>query len=323
MKKALIILASLVVLILILLFTLPYFFKDDIKAAIDKELASSINADVHFELDNFSVSLFPNFPNLTVGIEDLSIAGRDEFAGKTLFSTKNLEVEVNLKKILFDDQLSIQGISLDQPHIWIKVLADGKANYDIAVPSEEPVETPEETPAEEPFKISIEHWQIINGDITYDDETIPFVLELTDVNHKGSGDFSLTVFDMDTQTDATLATVSYDGAEYIKNRHITANAVLSMDLDQYKFTFKNNEFKLNDFALGMDGWFSMPEEGYDMDLTITSKDNSFKSLLSLIPAMYATDFDGLKASGTVDFNTTLKGLYTDEKIPAFKVYMGI
>lgn len=324
MKKALIIFVSLLVIIFGILITLPYFFKDDIKAAIDKELAASVNADINFDLDNFSVSLFPNFPNLTVGIKELGVVGRDDFAGKVLFSAQNMEVEVNLKKILFDDEMSIQGILLDQPHIWVKVLANGKANYDIAIPSEEPEEETEEVAEEsEPFNISIEHWQIINGDVTYDDETIPFVLQITELNHKGSGDFSLTVFDMNTETDATLATVSYDGAEYISNRHLSANMVLSMDLDQFKFTFKDNEFKLNDFAMGMDGWFSMPEEGYDMDLSVTSRDNSFKSVLSLIPAMYASDFDAIKASGSMDFNTTLKGMYTDDRMPAFKVNMGI
>ena len=34
---------------------LPRIFKDDIKAAIDKELAKSINADVVFDANNFSL----------------------------------------------------------------------------------------------------------------------------------------------------------------------------------------------------------------------------------------------------------------------------
>ena len=85
MKKAIIILASLVVILLGILISLPYFFKDDIKAEIDKELAASVNADIKFDIDNFSVSLFPNFPNLTVGVKELGVIGRDEFAGKVLF----------------------------------------------------------------------------------------------------------------------------------------------------------------------------------------------------------------------------------------------
>ncbi len=324
MKKALIIIASLVVVLLGILITLPYFFKDDIKAAIDKELAASVNADINFNIDNFSVSLFPNFPNLTVGIKELGVTGRDEFAGKVLFSTQNFEVELNLKKILFDDQMSVQSIVLDHPIIWVKVLANGKANYDIAIATDEEVEVEEVVEeASEPFSMSIEKWQIINGRVTYDDETIPFILDIKDLNHTGSGDFSLTVFDMLMQTDATLATVSYDGVEYMKNRKLTADMAMAMDLDQMKFTFKDNEFKVNDFAMGMDGWFSMPEEGFDMDLKISSANNSFKSVLSLVPALYATDFEGLTASGSVDFGITLKGLYTDDRMPAFNVSMGI
>jgi len=324
MKKAFIIFASLVVILLGILISLPYFFKDDIKAAIGKELAASINADINFEIENFSVSLFPNFPNLTVGIKDLGIIGRDDFAGKVLFSTQNFEVEINLKKILFDDEMSVQSIVLDTPIIWVKVLEDGKANYDIAIATDETpeVEAPEEE-SSEPFNMSIENWQIINGSVTYDDETIPFIVEIEELNHTGSGDFSLTVFDMLMQSDAMLATVSYDGVEYMKNRKLKADMAMAMDLDQMKFTFKDNEFKVNDFAMGMDGWFSMPEEGFDMDLNISSANNSFKSVLSLVPALYATDFEGLTASGSVDFGTSLKGLYSDNRMPAFNVSMGI
>lgn len=324
MKKALIIFVSLIIIIIGILVTLPYFFKDDIKAAIDKELAASVNADINFELDNFSVSLLPNFPNLTIGIHELAVIGRDEFAGKTLFSTQLFEVELNLKKILFDDQMSVQGILLDHPVIWVKVLKDGKANYDIAIDTgeaEEPKE--EEVESAEPFSMSIENWQIIGGDITYDDETIPFLMEIKELNHAGSGDFSLTIFDMLMQTEATLATISYDGVTYMKNKQLTADMEMGMDLDQFKFTFKDNSFSVNQFAMGMDGWFSMPEEGFDMDLTISSTNNSFKSVLSLVPALYATDFEGLTAAGAVDFGTTLKGVYTDDRMPAFNVNMGI
>ncbi len=325
MKKAIIIFASLLVVLFGILLSLPYFFKEDIKAAIDEELAASVNADINFDIDNFSVSLFPNFPNLTVGIQDFAVVGRDDFAGKVLFSTQKFEVVINLKKIVFDDQMSVEGILLDHPVIWIKVLANGKANYDIAIPSEEVEEEIEENSEEtsESFNMFIEKWQIIGGDITYDDETIPFLMEIKALNHTGSGDFSLTLFDMNMQTEATLATISYDDVTYMENKKLTADMTLAMDMDQMKFTFNENVFKLNDFAMGVDGWFSMPENGFDMDLKITSKNNSFKSVLSLIPALYATDFEGLTASGSVDFNTSLKGMYTDNRMPAFNVFMGI
>src|SRR5688572_14185405 len=126
MKKALkwflIVFGGLIVLILAAAFILPIVFKDDIKAAIDKELAKSVNADVIFDVDKFDLSLFTHFPNITVELEDLGVMNRAPFEGQMLFATNKFEVEVNLKDILFGDQLRVKGISLIRPVINIKVL---------------------------------------------------------------------------------------------------------------------------------------------------------------------------------------------------------
>src|SRR5688572_20886281 len=104
MKKALkwifIILGGLLILILAAAFILPIVFKDDIKAAIDKEIAKSVNAEVVFDVDKFNLTLFRNFPNVTVQMGDLGVINREPFDGQVLFATDRFEVEVNLKEIL-------------------------------------------------------------------------------------------------------------------------------------------------------------------------------------------------------------------------------
>jgi len=316
---------GIVILVVVLfgaLIAAPYLFKDQIKATIDEQLAKNVNADINFDIDNFSVSILPNFPNITVSIGDLSVIGRDKFAGEVLFSMDKFMLGVNLKKLLFDDQMSIQSINLVNPQIFIKILADGSANYDIAISGEqEPVV--EDSGESAKFSMAIENWQISNGHIIYDDATIPTYVDLEHFNHTGDGNFSLSVFDLNLQANTVIKEITYDGARYLSNKNLALDMTLNMDLDQMKFSFKDNEFKLNEFTMGMSGWFSMPEKGYDMDLNISSSNNSFKSILSLVPALYANDFDGLTAAGTVDFSTTLKGLYTDDRMPAFTVNLGI
>jgi hypothetical protein len=321
-KKILIGLTILIVVLFGAVIAAPYLFKDQIKATIDEQIAANLNAEVIFDIDNFSLSLLSNFPNLTTSIKELGVIGRGEFAGQVLFAIDKFEVEVSLGKLLFDDQMSIQSVSLTNPQIFIKVLPDGSANYDIAISSEE-VEVDTISTEAGDFSMAIEEWQISGGHIIYDDETIPAYIEIENFNHSGSGNFSLSVFDLELKTDVNLKTISYDGENYLSNRHFQADMILNMDLDQMKFIFKDNEFKLNEFVMGMDGWFSMPEEGFDMDLNISSANNSFKSVLSLVPALYATDFDGLVATGSVDFGAMLKGLYNDDNMPAFTVNLGI
>jgi len=321
LKKVLITLGALFLILISAIISAPFLFKDQIKAIIDEQIAANINAEVIFDIDNFSLSLLPNFPNLTAGISELGVIGRDEFAGEVLFAIDEFKVEVNLKKLIFDDQMSIQSISLISPQIFIKVLADGKANYDIAIPSEEIEQEP--ATEETNFSLAIESWEIANGEIIYDDATTATYIKLSELNHSGSGNFSLTVFDLGMETDVILSQISYGGDNYLDNKRLKMEMVLGMDLDQMRFEFKENTIALNEFSFGFDGWLAMPGDDIDMDITFNSKDNSFKSIISLIPAIYSNDFNDLESSGTFQFDGAVKGIYNEISLPAFNLNMAI
>ncbi len=320
MKKALkwtfIIVGGLLILILAAAFIIPIVFKDDIKAAIDKELAKSVNADVVFDVDKFSLSLFSNFPNITAVMNDLGVINREPFAGEVLFATEQLEVEVNLKDILFGDQLRLKGISLVRPVINVKVMQDGRANYDIAVPSTDTTTTTEESGD---FSFGIDHWGIVDGTVVYNDQSIPFLMEVKGLNHSGSGDFTQDVFDLTTKTVVDTLNVGYDGDMYLTDKRVEIDMTISIAEEYTKYTFKENSAKINDFAMSFDGWFKMNENDYGMDIAFKSPDNSFKSLLSIVPGMYSSSFNNIETKGDLAFNGAVKGTYSEKQMPAFNV----
>ena len=92
MKKVLIILASLIGLILIAAIALPILFKDDIQAAIDKELDNALNAKVYYDTDAFSVTLFKSFPDISVTVGDFGIVGIEPFETDTLADIKEFSL---------------------------------------------------------------------------------------------------------------------------------------------------------------------------------------------------------------------------------------
>jgi len=320
MKKALIIVGLVFAVLLAAAFILPIVFKDDIKAAIDKELAKSVNADVVFDANKFSLSLFRNFPNITAEMKDFGVINREPFAGEVLFAAESFQVEVNLKDILFGSQMSLKGITIVRPLINIKVLADGRANYDIAIASTDTTTTAEESGE---FSFSIDHWEVVEGDIVYDDKSIPFLLEMKNVNHSGSGDFTQSVFDLKTTTTADTLNVGYDGDLYLENKHAAVDMTISIAEDYTKYTFKENSAKLNDFAMSFDGWFKMNENDYGMDISFKSPENTFKSLLSLVPGMYSESFKNIETSGDLAFNGFVKGTYSETQMPAFNVALKV
>jgi hypothetical protein len=110
------------VLFLAAAFALPIIFKDDILAAVDKAIDKSVNAKVYYDTDKFDLTLFKNFPNVTVAMGDFGVVGIDEFAGDTLADIHSFDLVFNLKSLIFDDQPRISGIHLEQTRIYVKVL---------------------------------------------------------------------------------------------------------------------------------------------------------------------------------------------------------
>ncbi|MEO1051489.1 MAG: AsmA-like C-terminal region-containing protein [Bacteroidota bacterium] len=324
LKFLMITLLSLVILIVAAAIIIPTFFKDDIKAAIDAELAKSVNADVVYDADNFGLSLFSNFPNITATMEYFGVINRAPFEDEILFRVEKLEVEVNLSSVLFSDKPSLKGITLVHPEVNVKVLADGSANYDIAVPSDAPVEettTTEEAPAD--FSFGIDHWQIIDGHIVYDDKSIPYFMELKGVQLTGSGDLTQDVFDLATKATIDSINISFDGTEYLSNKRADIDMILSISDEYGKYTFKENTVKVNDFAFGFDGFLALEDDGFPMDITFKTKENSFKSLLSLVPGVFTEGFEDIKSEGSLSFNGAVKGKYTDATMPAFNINLKV
>ena len=324
MKKFLIIIASIFILIIAAAFIVPVVFKDDIKAVVDDALAESVNADIVWDTEDFSLSLFSNFPNVTAGLNNFGVINRAPFEGQILFAVSELEVEVDLFSLL-GDQIKINGIILNTPEIFIKVLEDGTANYDIAMASEEAAPA-EPTAGTEPaaYNIGIDHWEISNGHIIYDDASLPFKLEMKNLQHTGSGDLNQDEFDLDTFTQVDSVTVKFDGVEYLSDKAITADAIINISDEFGRYTFKENRVSVNDFMLSFDGFLALlPDGSMDMDINYSAPESTFKSLLSLVPGVYTQDFKDIQSSGILSFSGGVKGTYDSLNLPAFDLALNV
>ena len=322
MKKVLIILGILFGLLLIAIVTAPIIFKDDIQQAIDQAMDDSLNAEVYYDPDQFSLSLISNFPDFTVSLGDFGIVGVQEFVGDTLVSVNSFQITVDVMSAITGDQIKIKEVLLDEPKIEVLVMETGLANYDIAKEStadEEP-ESTEESPVEEgesssDISIGVEKWAITNGQLIYLDQSMNVTATILGLNHEGSGDFTLDVFDMRTLTSIDGVFFSFEGEEYLANKRFEADINLNMDMAQMKFTFLENRIALNDFAVVADGFVSMPSEDIEMNITFGGSDIDLKSILSLIPGAYQEYLDGITATGTINFDGLVKGTFNETTMP--------
>ncbi|HTE08156.1 MAG TPA: hypothetical protein VK628_05300, partial [Flavitalea sp.] len=89
MKKFFKITGITLLVLLIVLFTLPFLFKGKIISIIKAEINKNINAKVEFQ--DVDISLIRKFPRVSVAIEELQVTGNGLFVGDTLIAAKNID----------------------------------------------------------------------------------------------------------------------------------------------------------------------------------------------------------------------------------------
>jgi hypothetical protein len=315
MKKVLIIIASIITLLFVAAILIPVIFRDDIEKLVRKSIDDNIDAHVYYDPSKFDLTIIRSFPNPTASIRDFGIVGKGVFAGDTLFSTGNFGITIELFS-LFGDEYRVKSIIMEKPRIQVKVLKSGAANYEIAKETEESIADSLETSS---FKMNIAKWIINDGYFSYEDRTMDYEMILEGIDHEGSGDLTLDVYDLKTLTTVQKTMVNYEGVKYLNGQKVWADAIINIDMPAFRFTFKENKASINDFPFSFDGWYAMPAEDMDMDISFATEKASIKSLFSLIPGVYTEGYANIKAEGDLSCNGFVKGTYSETSMPAFNI----
>ncbi|MBP8823810.1 MAG: AsmA family protein [Flavobacteriales bacterium] len=318
-KRILLVFGILIVLLLVAAVLIPVLYKDKIEAAVKEQVNKSINATVDW--GDWDISLLRSFPNASVEVKNVKVCNKAPFEGVCLADLGEVRATIATMS-LFSDQIKIREVALVEPVIHIKVLQDGRANWDIAMPDSTTAELPEDT-ATTRFNVALKQYSITKGHIMYDDESLPIMMDLQDVEHTGKGDFTQDLFTLSTNTTVERTTVAYDGVKYLRNAKANLQADIDMDLPRMKFTFKDNNILVNQLELGLDGWLAMPADDIDMDLTWNMKKSDIGTLLSLVPAEFASDLKGVDLSGKAAFSGYVKGTYNEQTSPGFGVNINV
>jgi hypothetical protein len=307
--------------ILVILFVAPFIFKGKIISIAKEQINKNLNARVDFK--DLDLSFFRHFPRVSVALEDLQVIGTDIFAKDTLISAKEIDVAVNLFSVIGGKNMKIYSVNIDEPRIHVIVTKEGKANYDIVKP-DTAAATPEDTAAATPFQMNLQHYAINNAYVSYDDAATGMSTELVNLTHEGSGDFTSDLFTLKTNTKSDAVTFIYGGIPYLNRTQTGIDLDVEVDAKNSKYTWKTDEIALNGLKLATEGFFQLVNDStYNMDISFKAPSTDFKSILSLIPAVYQQDFEKIKTSGKAHFNGFVKGTMTNTRMPAYNIALDV
>lgn len=321
MKKALKIAGITVGVILILLLVLPFAFQGKIEKIVKQEGNKMLNAQ--FDFSALNISLLRNFPSASVTLEDFYLKGTGAFENDTLIQAGELTAAVNLFSLFGDSGYDISKIIIEDTKVKAIVLEDGKPNWDVMKASAEE-DTVQETSAESsPFRIKLKRLSVKDLSVSYDDRQAGMYAAIENLKATCSGDFGSerTLVDLELKTPAL--TYRTGGVPFLNRAALEADMNVDADLVNNKFTLQDNSISLNAIKLNIDGWAAMQKDGVGMDIKLNTNEVGFKELLSLIPAIYAKDFQDLKTDGKASLTAFAKGTLTQEQMPQFEVALNV
>ncbi len=328
MKKIFKALGILILVVVVLLVALPFLFKGKIAEMIQQQMDDQLNATV--ELADLDLSLISTFPDFKLELKGIKVTGKGQYEGIALADIGLIETRLDLMSVVNGDQMKIKSVGIADAsfHVIVDVIeSDTLANYDIVKPSGETTEEQtEELSAEEsaPFSMSVNSYYMRNINIIYDDRVNDMFAEIKNFTHEGSGDFTLDNFLLETQTNIEELTFKMEGMRYLKKAKFDIKFDTEIDMVNSKYTFKENHFGINDLMLHFEGFVALPdEENTELDLTFNTEKTTFKSVLSLIPAVYMTDFETIKTDGNFALDGMAKGKMVDDVLPAFNLNLKV
>ena len=320
MKKFLIITGSILAVLILALVLIPFLFKGKIVEGIKQATNENLNATMDF--DDIGLTFFRNFPDFTLNLEKLTIVNKAPFEGDTLMDVNLFQIIVDLMSLVKGDVYKIVSIKLDQPDIFLHVLKNGQANWNIAKETEKKTAAPDT--AAGGFNLALQNYEISDGHVVFQNDSTNSTIEVSELNHSGSGDFTKDIFTLKTATELNL-TMQTGGINYFKNVNAALDAEIEMDLKNMRYTLRENELRLKNISLAFNGFVQMPESSNDIsvDLTFDAKQTDFKDIMELIPAVYLKNFENVKTAGKLALNGKIKGIYSSKTIPGFDIHLNV
>lgn len=289
--------------LLVLAFTLPLFYKSTIMEAIKNQANTNISGK--FEFVDASISLFRDFPNLSISIEKPQCLAYVNQDTSLLFSGQEILVSLNLWKLIMDRQnTEITAFGLINPKINFIQFDSLHNNGQILKPSSDTETSKSNT------SLKINHYYIEEGELNYNDKFNNTFSKISNLNH--SGNIVQTNDNLNLISKTHIQSINHysNGIPVIENLALDSKLNFNYTEQNSKYIIKEAEFNLNNLKLHCNGDLQLLKDSTIMNLTIEAPGNEFKDLFSILPNAFTNDYKSVESGGTFMFKGELNGIYS-------------
>jgi AsmA protein len=297
-----------IVSILFLMFIIPILFP----GTISQQVKIFANKHLAGELDykKTHLTFFRHFPSLTVSVDDFILKGSKPFEQDTLLAAKEVAVGINLKNLIFDREVKIDEIYVNDATANVFVNSKGEANYNVYVskPSEKPKDT-----TETGASIKLDLIKLKNWNVKYNDHAANILVNAKGLNYTGKGGLSEDIFDLETDLDIDKVDFALNRIWYAQQKTLHADLITRINTNALTFVLRKNELRINELPLKFTGFVSILKDGYNLNINAASEKTTIRDMISVLPPQYLDWAKDTKIEGNSDLFFSLKGRFSEPK----------
>ncbi|WP_319481632.1 AsmA family protein [uncultured Draconibacterium sp.] len=312
MKRIFVIILIVIVVLFGAVLAIPVFFKQSILNTAKTTLNKQLNAEVEFA--DLKLSLFKNFPKVTVDLQDVLIKGKGEFAQDTLLNVQRFEATMNLSS-LFSSDRSIAEIILEKPSLNLVVAESGNVNWNLAPASGSAEKESATTADAEEFQLALENIEVNDAHLIYNDKSAKMRADLENINLNISGEMFGNTTQLNIGGVVSNLTYSMEGVTYVSNTSLDLKTLLDVDFESMLFTIAESELLVNRLPLELSGDLSVPNDTTFLNLQLKTKASDFENFLALVPKDYEEYLAGITTTGSATISGDVSGYFIDEDYP--------
>lgn len=327
LKITLITLLSLVMLLFVAVGVALYvvFTPEKVTKVVNTYADRFLNADVQFQ--QVDITFLSTFPNLYLTLDSGTIVSHALAADApnynqrrdSLLSFENCRIQLDPIKYLKTKDVDIEEIAFDGVAAYAYVTSAGKANWDIALPSEPDTAASEFELDDYVKSVTVKKISFNTKTVVYEDCQGKMQASLDRLRLSLSGDFYRMKAAADLSAEVEGIDIRTDSVQLATDLAIGVETKLLANLDATRFDLDSASLYVNENKFRLNGFVSLPDtQNIDMDLWLDGQIPALDLLKQLVPVSYLPILGQVDVKGKLDVDACVTGTYSKNSFPEIK-----
>lgn len=275
------------------------------------------------EIGEVELTFFSTFPSFGIKVNHFALINPVHNApADTLMSADEFIGNINLAAWWKRGELMITELQLSNGTVNAFVDSLGQPNFDI-LRSDTTAE-----PAKSKMSVhlvNMENVTLENINVSYIDLSQKLQATANNLSAQLSGSYHSDTLSTQMKVNEGIVSYNFDGENFLQNASVKITALARINLAKQSVDFRNGEASVNKMDIAFNGSIENDtlQKRMIIELDYNTKLLPIPEVLALIPLSYQSYLKGIVADGLVSSNGTVKGFYSDTKMPLMDLHVVI